>query len=221
MFKYAFLLFFWLIFFSIFSQNLKIEEPCVNWYITPILFNNVISDSTEVTHWENYWYYRSDNDSKLIPDSLQIRLLLSPSIAILPKADFIDASYNIKTMIKLKYGNYDDSYNVVNPRTSDNIEVLNKQISLKEIYNSFILTDSMGYWIDVKNLPLKEILDNLNIWIEDEPWDYNSRGKPYALNQIIITTYFIDIYDITKCWSEFTFPINGAYGNPLGGKWEY
>lgn len=68
---------------------------------------------------------------------------------------------------------------------------------------------------------MKEILSKLNISLEDGPWDFEKRGRPYALNQIIINTNLIDKEGNTKCRLEFTFPVNGAYDNPEGGKWEY
>lgn len=60
-----------------FSQSYKINEFCDEWYILPLLYNNYVSDSTKVEYWENYWYQRSGDTTKLIPDSLVILLDLN------------------------------------------------------------------------------------------------------------------------------------------------
>jgi hypothetical protein len=211
---------------SLFSlKSIKGQESfCNYWYIEPLLYNNHVSDTTQVDHWENYWHDKSGNESKLIPDTLQIVLDLIPSMAILPKENFIDnlnSRFKLKSTLVFKYGRFDRSYNVISPKISDTIVLLDEAIDLISIYNKFIGTDEMGKSFYPKSIKIKEVLDSLNISIEDREWDYEKRGNPYALNQIIITTYFINLSGKVECSSEFTFPINGAYNNPHVGKWEF
>ena len=206
-------------------QSIKGQESfCNYWYVEPLLYNNQISDTTQVEYWENYWYDKSGNDTKLIPDTLQIVLDLIPSLAILPEENLIEtlnSKFLLKSTLVFKYGRFDKSYNVISPKISDTIVLLNESIDLIAIYNKFIDTDEMGKSFFPKSIKLKEVLDSLNISIEDRVWDYEKRGNPYALNQIIINTYFINLSGEVECSSEYTFLINGAYNNPNAGKWEY
>ena len=169
------------------------SKPCSNWLISPVLYNNYIHDSTQVYYWENYWYYSSGDSNKLIPDSLQIVLKLFPSFAILPKENLVDSlntKYQLKSILVFKYGIYDDSYNVISPKTSESIVLFDAEIDLLKIYNSFIDTDEMGYEFNTKPILIKQKLDSIGVWLNDVPWD-PVKGRPYALNQIIITSFFI------------------------------
>jgi hypothetical protein len=208
----------------LFSQSHDSIEPCMYWHIEPLIFNNIISDSTEFNYWNNYSYFKDDDTSKLIPDSLKFRFLLSPSLELVSLGYPFCSNYTLKSILRFKYGNHDNSYNVINPRISNDVILFEQEISLKKIFDSLISTDEYGYWIDnsiIKAIPIKTILDSLNVSIEDKPWDLGNRGRPFALNQIIIYTYFIDSMGVTKCMSELTLPINGAYNDPKCGMWEF
>lgn len=200
------------------------EGFCRYWHIEPKLYNNYICDTTSVEYWENYWYYRSGNETKLIPDSLVVVLDLVPSIEILPKENYIntiEAKYQIISTLVFKYGRHDKSYNVISPKVSKDILLLNDTVDLEELYFKFIDTNKMGYSFPPKKINIKEVLDQLKISIEDGKWDYEKRGNPFALNQIIIYTTFISMNGDIECTSEFTFPISGAYNNTNAGKWEF
>ncbi len=202
------------------QQNVT-EEQCNNWYMLPVLYNNYKSDTTTVKYWENYWYYRTGDSIKLIPDTLKIKLVLVPSGSILTEKTISHAEYTIYSTLTLKYGDYEDSYLVVNPKFTEPITLYSENIDLKEIFESFKNTNSMGYTFYSMDIPLKEIFEKYNIYIHDQVVDY-SKGRLYFLNQIIINTYFLDKNDERKCWYEFTFPVNGAYGNEKGCcKWEW
>lgn len=202
------------------QQNVT-QEQCNNWYMLPVLYNNYKSDTTMVEYWENYWYYRSDDNTKFIPDTLIVVLNLIPSMEILPDAELPNSTFNVKVTMSFKYGFDDDSYNVINPRVSDEIVLLDQSVNFKEVYELIIKTDQMVFSYFPKGIAIKKMLNDLNISIEDGIWDYESRGRPYALNQIIIKSYFMDNNGNVKCSSEFTFPVGGQYNNPLGGRWQY
>ncbi len=90
------------------------EGFCRYWHIEPKLYNNYICDTTSVEYWENYWYYRSGNETKLIPDSLVVVLDLVPSIEILPKENYIntiEAKYQIISTLVL-FNNSIDTYSL-------------------------------------------------------------------------------------------------------------
>ncbi len=214
-------LFLLMLFTQCFGQQDVANEQCNNWYILPVLYNNYESDTTMVEYWENYWYYRSGDNTKFIPDTLIVKLNLIPSMNILPDAKLPNSTSNVKVTMSFKYGYSSDSYNVINPHLSDEIILLEQKINFKEIYEMIIKTEEMGFSFYPKRIAIKEMLDELNVSIEDSIWDYENRGRPYALNQIIIKSYFMDNNDNVKCSSEFTFPIGGQYNNPSGGRWEY
>lgn len=197
-----------------YSQFYKINEFCEEWYILPLLYNNYKSDSTKVEYWENYWYFRSsDTTKKLIPDTLVIFLDLTPSM-ILTDEKVVetakDSIYTIKSIINYKYGNYQDSYNVINPKISEDIVIYEQKVNLKKIIKEILKTKSFGYDLTIIKLPIREMLDSLNIYIFDRP---DTNKISYYLNQIIITNYFINEKGEIKCSSEFTFPINGCYSD--------
>jgi hypothetical protein len=66
------------------------------------------------------------------------------------------------------------------------------------------------HYLKIIKIPIREVLDSLNIYIFDKPDIYEIN---YYLNQIIITNYFINEKGEIKCSSEFTFPINGCYSD--------
>ncbi len=204
-----------------YGQKDTIAEQCENWYIIPILYNRVSGDTTEIKYWENYWYYRTGDSIKLIPDTLKIKLDLVASGSILTEKTIPHAEYTIYSTLMLKYGDYEDSYLVVNPKFTEPILLYSEEIDLKVIYEMFINTNSMGYTFYAMDIPLKEIIEKYNIYIHDQIVDY-SKGRLYFLNQIIISTYLLDKKGEKKCWYEFIFPVNGAYGNENGCcKWEF
>lgn len=205
------------------KKNDSIDKSCEDWYVKTYLYNNYISDSTQIRYWENYWDTTSGNKNKLIPDSLAIVLDFIPSLSILaPQADVPDSKYYVKTILKYKYSKHDDSYCINNPIVSNDIIIFEKEINLKEIYEKFIHTDQMGYSFYPKKIPIKKPLYNLNILTGDVMWNFEKQGAPYALNQIIVSTYFMDSKGNICCFSELTFPINGFYGDSnAGGNWEY
>jgi len=195
--------------------------PCYDWIIYPVLYNNYVSDTTVVEYWENYWYYRTGDNRKLIPDTLIIGYNFVPSLEILPEQDIDNMKYFLKSTVNFKYGLHDRSYNVINPHLSDTIVVLNQIIETGKIYDEIIHSDNLSKSFFSKKIPIKDILDTLNIYYEEGIWNYDKKGKPFSLNQVIINIYFINMNGEVKCLSEFTFPINGAYNNSLGGKWQY
>jgi hypothetical protein len=197
-----------------FSQSYKTTELCKAWYIVPLLYNNYISDSTRVEYWENYWYYRSsDTTKKLIPDTLIIILHPIPSMILLDydSNTVENKNYVIKSIFRIKYGDYQNSYYVVNPRLSDEITIFEKNINLFELFNNYMESEDVQITpIAPIKVPIRKMLDSLNIYIFDRP-DTNKIN--YYINQIIITTYFINEKGEIKCSSEFTFPINGCYSD--------
>lgn len=215
------------LFFVIFCYSNSIlgqDSFCGHWQIVPKLYNNYVSPTTGVDYWENYWYYRTGDVSKLIPDSLIIVLEMFPSMDILPKENLVDnneTKFQIKSTLVFKYGKHDRSHNVISPMISSAILLLNDTVDLKEVYLNFINSNEMGSSFPEKKIYIKEVLKNLNISIEDGPWDFEKRGKPFALNQIIIYTTFTNMCGKIDCTSEFTFPINGAYNNSNDGKWQF
>jgi hypothetical protein len=205
-----------------YCQSKKENEPCESWYVEPFLYNELVSDSTIVKYWENYWYYRSGDTTKLIPDTLIIRLSLNPSMVTYTDNLYTpNSTYVIKSTLQLKYSDTQESYNVVNYKLTDTIILLNKEVNLNTILKVNKQNERCCMDFYPEGIPLKEILDRYNVYIFDKPIDYNS-GKLYFLNQLIINTYFIDKKDNIKCKSEFIFPVNGAYGNEKGCcKWGF
>jgi hypothetical protein len=196
-----------------FSQSYKINEFCDEWYILPLLYNNYKSDSTIVKYWENYWYFRSENTNKLIPDTLVISLDLIPSMVVIDEEvlkSVKDSIYTIKSIINYKYGNYQDSYNVINPKISEDIVIYEQKVNHKKAIKEILKSEMAVHNLKIIKVPIREMLDSLNIYIFDRP-DTNKIN--YYLNQIIITSYFINEKGEIKCSSEFTFPINGCYSD--------
>jgi hypothetical protein len=121
-----------------------------------------------------------------------------------------DSIYTIKSIINYKYGNYQDSYNVINPKISEDIVIYEQKVNHKKAIKEILKSEMAVHNLKIIKVPIREMLDSLNIYIFDRP-DTNKIN--YYLNQIIITSYFINEKGEIKCSSEFTFPINGCYSD--------
>lgn len=200
----------------------KVKElPCSKWRIIPVLYNNYISDTTQVDYWENYWYYKSDINPKFIPDTLIIELNLSPSMSIIGQEKVASEICYIKSTLNFKYGLHDNSNNVIDPHISDTIILVNQKVDIENIYKEMVESKSMGKSFYPKEIAIKELMSELNVWLNDKEWDFKNKGKPYALNQIIINSYFLDINKKVLCRFEFTLMVNGDYKNPNNGSWQF
>jgi hypothetical protein len=201
---------------TVFSQvriNYEQFELSDYWNIKPILYNNHYNESNrdnDVSRWQNYWYYREKNTTELIPDSLTILFFTSLSLFHIENLDSCikNTDYTIKSVIQYKYGDTDYSYNIKNPKLSEPIVLMEKKMPLGIITKdmmSGLRNSSFDIFVDV---PIKKHLKDLDIYILDA---LPPEGDYYALNQIIITSYFINDQGEVKNFFEFTFPINGAY----------
>ena len=83
--------------------------------------------------------------------------------------------------------------------------MIEKKIPLGKITKNAKNTEFEDIFV---NIPIKKHLKDLDIQIGDT---FVPKTPYYALNQIIITSYFINEKGEIKNSTEFTFPINGAY----------
>ena len=201
---------------TVFSQVVnyyKKFELSDYWDVTPYLYNNGYSDANrdnDVHKWQNYWYSREKNTTELIPDTLTIMFFYGINSIYI--SDFNDSIKNIdyifKSVIQYKYGDTDFSYNIKNPKLSEPIILIEQKIPLVKHTKKVIEgLDKPSFKIFV-DVPIKKHLKDLDIYILDT---LPPEGDFYALNQIIITSYFINEQGEIKNFFEFTFPINGAY----------
>lgn len=201
---------------------------CRYWKITPTLYSNYKSDSTEITYFKDYWYYENDISPESIPDSLFVDFwekVNSDKSKKIPEILIIDLDIDlstaleedsikkgekirIKSELRFKYGLYQDSYNVINPMLSKPILLLNQEIDLKDTYK--ILFSGKNILSPIK-IPIKQLLRDLKIDILDGAYEFKEGESGYYLNQIVINSYFIDKNNKIICSSEFIFPINGRY----------
>lgn len=193
------------------SQDVSTTEICKEWNISPTLYNNTISDSTRILYWQNYWYYR-DNPSQFIPDTLLIDFIVHPFLYSneFSEGDKNDSIFNILATFYYKYGEYEDSYNLINPKKSESLIILNNQINFKHIRE--IMTRQNNGWLSLGSvsIPLVEMLTKNNIFLQDRPLP---EGKVQYLNQLIFVVYLSNRDGLITCTYEFIFPINGAYGD--------
>ena len=194
------------------------------WNIEPYLYNNKYSEANRdnnVHQWQNYWYYKEENTKELIPDILKIMFIINLDLFHIEDLDSCikDTDYTIKSVIQYKYGDTDYSYNIKNPKLSEPIILMEEKMPLGKITKdmmSRLRSSSFDVFVDV---PIKKHLKDLDIYILDT---LPPEGDYYALNQIIITSYFINEQGEVKNFFEFTFPINGAYKDiDLFGKIRY
>jgi len=198
-----------------YNENCEVSDF---WVIKPYLYNNEYSEANSVYRWQNYWYMREENTTELIPDILVIQFVFNNYYfdVIDYYEPFIkDVDYTFKSVIQYKYGDTDYSYHIKNPKISNPIVLIEQKIPLGKITK-----DENTEFEDIfVNVPIKKHLKDLNIYICDT---FPPKGDYYALNQIIITSYFINEKGEIKNTSEFTFPINGCYKDmPEFGKVRY
>ena len=198
---------------SVFSQVKKdnYNENCEVsdfWEVETYLYNNEYKETNSVYRWQNYWYMQEDNTKELIPDVLLIRFRFNiNTIYINEYEDFIkNVNYTFKSVIQFKYGDTDYSYHVKNPKTSTPIVLVEQNIPLGMVTKS--LKENEEFEDVFVSIPLKKHLKDLDIYICDT---IPPESNYYALNQIIITSYFINEKGEIKNTTEFTFPINGSY----------
>jgi len=187
-----------------YNENWEVSDI---WEVEPYLYNNEYNKGNRVYRWQNYWYMREDDTKELIPDTLVIKFVFNnyyhPDIEFYEP--FIkDVYHTFKSVIQYKYGDTDYSYTIKNPKISNPIVVIEQKIPLGKITKD-VNTEFEDIFVKV---PIKKHLKDLDICICDA---FPLKGDYYALNQIIITSYFINEKGEIKNTSEFTFPINGCY----------
>ena len=188
-----------------YNKNCEVSDF---WEVKPSLYNNEYSKDNRVYRWKNYWYMRESNTKELIPDTLIIQFRFNVNALHIAEdyAEFIkDVDYTFKSVIQYKYGDTDYSYYVKNPKITNPIVLIEKKIPLGKITRNLINVEFEDIFV---NIPMKQHLKHLNIYICDT---IPLNGDYYALNQIIITSYFINDKGEIKNIYEFIFPINGSY----------
>ena len=94
----------------IYAQSTPIGS-CDKWNIVPYLYNDSISNQSEVCFWQNYWYERDTTTNLCFPDTLIVCLHLMPS-AELWQVDTIEMkSCRVISNLYFKLGENADSYN--------------------------------------------------------------------------------------------------------------
>lgn len=197
--------------------------PCKKWFVEPFLFNNHVSDSNLVTYFENYtFHYKEFDTTKLIPDTLKIKLLIIPSLEVFDNEVFESPEYMFKSYFFYRYGNKEDSYVLFNAQVSDTIILFDQSINFKDYYELIKLgnNEELEKIVPVKSIPLKSMLIKDGVNLKTEPWNYRN-GKPLYLNQIVVCSYFCNNKGEIICSSEFILPINGAYNHSYRGVIEY
>lgn len=209
---------FLLSFLAFFQLQVGAQKPyneilCETWHISPLLYNNFIDVSTEVKHWEDYWRDGSKFTSTYIPDTLCIDILLDLSMYHMDNLESIsDSLFYVVSEFHYIYGDSPDSYRLLNPKRSDTLSLLNKQINLNESYATMMDNYSLGLSLATVMLPLKQLLIEDNIYVHGKPFEsYDGKGR--FLNQIVIDSYLIDKEKNTICFWSFVFPVNGGYAD--------
>ena len=188
-----------------YHENCEISDF---WEVTTYLYNNEYNKTNEVYQWQNYWYMSEDDTKEFIPDVLVIQFRFNTNTLYIDEYEnFIKkVNYTFKSVIQYKYGDTDYSYHVKNPKLSNPIVLVEQNIPLGKITKNLDKDKTVD---DIfVGIPLKKHLKDLDIYIGDT---FAPQGDFYALNQIIITSYFINEKGEIKNTTEFTFPINGCY----------
>lgn len=193
------------------SQDVSSNDICKEWNIIPMLYNKTISDSTKVLYWQNYWYYR-DNPSQFIPDTLVIDFIVYSFLYYNELSDGAenDSIFNIIATFYYKYGEYEDSYNLINPKKSESRIILNSELNFNHIRRKMTYQNDAWLSLGYVSLPLIEMLMKNNIFLQDGPIP---EGRIHYLNQLVFIVYLNNLDGLTICTYEFIFPINGAYGD--------
>ncbi len=193
------------------SQDTSTTDICKEWNIIPMLYNNTISDSTQILYWQNYWYYR-DNPSLFIPDTLIIDFIVHPFLYSngFSSGAENDSIFNILATFYYKYGEYEDSYNLINPKKSESRIILNNELNFNQIRKKMTYQNNGWLSLGSVSLPLIEMLIKNDIFLQDGPIP---AGIVHYLNQLIFTVYLSNLDGLILCTYEFIFPINGAYGD--------
>jgi len=197
-----------------YNENCEVSDF---WEVEPYLYNNKYNEANIVYRWQNYWY--GIEPTELIPDTLIIMFRFNVNDLHIAEdyAEFIkDVDYTFKSVIQYKYGDTDYSYYVKNPKISNPIVLVEKKVPLGKITKNLGNAEFEDIFVDI---PIKRHLKDLDIYICDT---VPPESDYYVLNQIIITSYFINEKGEIKNTSEFTFPINGSYKDmPEYGKVRY
>lgn len=100
---------------NIYAQSKSIGS-CDKWNITPYLYNDSISEQSEVCFWQNYWYEKDTSTSFYFPDTLIVCLHIVPSTELW-EIDTLDMkSCRVISNLYFKLGESFNSYNIVNKK---------------------------------------------------------------------------------------------------------
>ena len=206
-----------------FAQNNAVTE-CNRFIIEPWLYNESVSDSTRVYLWKNYWYLPILNDDEMkpmIPNDLIIRMVVYGDMDVTGGDIDIEGKLIVESNLCFKYGESDDSFNVVNPQFTEKHLLINDTIEMKSVVKQ--LKEKSVVIIKTERFPMKEFLWTHGITTNEfkEPNTPNGRAKIYAVNQLIINTVIKNPQGEIIRTFEFTMPISGCYGNPIGNGWEF
>jgi hypothetical protein len=160
--------------------------------------NERIKDTTKFVRSE-LWSEYNPNVVKFrrsIPDTIYLRTKLRLPVdwmgESLPTSDTI---FYLKIVIQLKYGDYDNCIEVINPKLTKEYEVNNKKVSFQEIVRS--MQEYGTLVINSDPILLKIIMRENNIGFMDNNPNNN------FLCQIIIKTYLGRIKNAKDCIIEY------------------
>ena len=190
----------------------KPSSSCDKWDIIPYLYNDSISKQSEVCFWQNYWYEIDSTTNFYFPDTMIVCLHLVPSTELWEVDMPNFGAGRVLSTLHFKVGENTDSYNIVNPRNTDSLLLLDSTIDFKAAFEGYNGKDEGFLYLAIVRLPMKEWLSSMNIytnvWGEKVKWEI---GKSFILNSVIVETVIYDSVGNLCRRFEFSLPVNGSY----------
>lgn len=192
------------------QMNTK-TDICKVWFVYPLIYNDSCK-SLPVTHWSDYWPDGSISQRIYIPDTLSIEISMLRSIFFIEDYDYsFDSIVCLNSSFYYVFGDSDDSYLLLNPKSSDTIVIYNNDINLKQIDSQIANSSSTSLSLDTIYIPFKQMLLRNNIYVHNKSID-EYKGEIQYLNQLVIDSYIYNKHHEVLCNWRFVLPISGGYG---------
>lgn len=189
------------------------KSSSFQWRISPKLYNNFVDSNSEVTFWGNYFNNRGkDLLPDFFPDTLLIEIVLIPSIRI-DLEGLRDESARLKVELILKYGDWSESKNVINPQYSDPIIIIDSVLNLADCLKKIRVNIGSQLVVQTVKVPLLRWFHSLDVFTYTEKWDWMQPQLCHYANQIIIRSSFSSNGSIIAS-SEYSLPVGGC-GNEI------
>lgn len=195
------------------------ESSSFQWRISPQLYNYSITSSSKVTFWGNYFNNRGkDSLPDFFPDTLLIEVDVVPSMRI-DTEGLRNKSVKLMIELILKYGDWAESNNCINPQYSDPIVIYDSVLNLVDCLKKIRTDNTSQLVLKTAKVPLLEWFHSLNVFTYTKKWDWMQTQLRYYANQIVIRSSFSDNNGVIAT-SEYNLPIIGC-GNEIELDQEY